>query len=172
MAASTAVSPFPQFTVILSARTPSRIPCPVAVLAGMIRSDFAWRGAIRSGADGSVFAARMISEMAAYYKNKGMTIADRLDEIYAAYGYAKSSLYSYEFKGAAGNVKMQDVMKKLRCGISEIAGVQVAEFKDYSLGIDGLPKSNVLKYYLKIGVFLWLWGVYHGLLYLLLLDIG
>lgn len=95
-----------------------------------------------------VFAARMISEMTAYYKKRGMTIADRLDEIYATYGYAKSSLYSYEFKGSAGSAKMQEVMQKMRGGVSEIAGVKVNVLKDYSLGIDGLPKSNVLKYYL------------------------
>ena len=96
-----------------------------------------------------VFAARMISEVAAYYKKRGLTIADRLDEIYATYGYAKSSLYSYEFKGAQGSAKMQEVMQKMRGGISEISGVKVTEMKDYSLGIDGLPKSNVLKYYLE-----------------------
>ena len=45
--------------------------------------------------------------------------------------------------------KMQDIMNSLRSGVSSFAGLKVEKLNDYSIGLDGLPKSNVLKFYLE-----------------------
>lgn len=50
----------------------------------------------------AVNAAFMICEMFAYYKTRGISLLDKLDEIYAEYGYCLNTLDSYEFDGAAG----------------------------------------------------------------------
>ena len=95
----------------------------------------------------AVDAAFLICEMFAYYKTKGISLPEKLNELYAAYGYCLDTLHSYEFEGAAGFEKMQAIMASFRNGLTEIAGSPIERCLDYSRGIDGLPKSDVLKFY-------------------------
>ena len=46
---------------------------------------------------------------------------------------------------------MQELMAKFRAGVGEVAGKKVEACLDYSTGIDGLPKSDVLKFLLDGG---------------------
>ena len=94
----------------------------------------------------AVNAAFMICEMFAYYKTQGISLLDKLNEIYKTYGYTLQTLHSYEFDGSAGMKKMQTIMQSFRNDVKDIAGNTVESFTDYSIGIDGLPKSNVLKF--------------------------
>ena len=96
-----------------------------------------------------VNAAFLICEMFAYYQSKGISLLEKLQELYDAYGYCLNTLHSYEFEGAVGFEKMQQIMEKFRGGVSSLGGRDVKRCLDYSLGIDGLPKSNVLKFYLE-----------------------
>ena len=95
----------------------------------------------------AVDAAFMICEMFAFYKTRGISILDKLTELYAKYGYCLNTLHSYEFEGSAGFAKMQDIMKKFREGKDDFAGLKTASCKDYLAGIDGLPSSDVLKFF-------------------------
>ncbi len=74
---------------------------------------------------------------------------EKLDEIYAKHGYCLNTLYSFEFEGSAGFEKMNNIMASLRSGITSVAGKNVKTLNDYSKGIDGLPKSDVLKFFLE-----------------------
>ena len=96
-----------------------------------------------------VNGAYMICEMFSYYKTKGISLLDKLDEIYKEYGYCLNTLHSFEFDGAAGFAKMQEIMKEFHNGLDVIAGKKVVETLDYSKGLNGLPKSDVLKYLLE-----------------------
>lgn len=98
-----------------------------------------------------VNAAFMICEMFAYYQTQGISLLDKLAEIYQTYGYSLNTLHSYEFEGAAGFEKMQNIMKEIRKNLTQIAGVSIKETKDYAKGIDNLPKSDVLKFFLSNG---------------------
>ncbi len=98
-----------------------------------------------------VNAAFMICEMFAYYQTQGISLLDKLAEIYQTYGYSLNTLHSYEFEGAAGFEKMQNIMKEIRANLNQIAGMSIEETKDYAKGIDGLPKSDVLKFFLSNG---------------------
>jgi len=98
-----------------------------------------------------VNAAFMICEMFAYYQTQGISLLDKLAEIYQTYGYSLNTLHSYEFEGAAGFEKMQNIMKEIRAHLNQIAGMSIEETKDYAKGIDGLPKSDVLKFFLSNG---------------------
>lgn len=98
-----------------------------------------------------VNAAFMICEMFAYYQTQGISLLDKLAEIYQTYGYSLNTLHSYEFEGAAGFEKMQNIMKEIRANLNQIAGISIDETKDYAKGIDGLPKSDVLKFFLSNG---------------------
>jgi len=97
----------------------------------------------------AVDAAFMICEMFAYYKTKGITLLEKLNEIYQTYGYCLNTLHSYEFDGSAGFEKMQNIMHGFHKGLDQIAGKQVNQCLDYSKGLDGLPKSDVLKFMLE-----------------------
>lgn len=94
-----------------------------------------------------VNGAYLIAEMFSFYKTKGVSLLDKLQELYINYGFAYNTLQSYTFEGASGFSKMQEIMNEIREeGISEINGVKVVKSLDYMEGIGGLPKSNVLKY--------------------------
>lgn len=96
-----------------------------------------------------VDAAFMIAEAFAYYKTQGISLLDKLDELYQKYGYRLNTLHSYEFDGESGFHKMQDIMEKFHEGVNEFGGKKVEKVLDYSKGLNGLPKSDVLKYLLE-----------------------
>ena len=92
----------------------------------------------------------MIAEMFAYYRAIGVSLLEKLSEIYATYGHYVSTLESFQFEGAEGFVKMQQIMEDYRVA-KDVEGKEIVSKKDYSLGIDGLPKSNVLKFFFADG---------------------
>ena len=96
----------------------------------------------------AVDGAFLICEMFAFYRTRGISLLEKLNQLYAEYGTCLNTLYSYEFAGVAGFSRMKDIMATLRAGLSDVAGRKVERALDYSTGIDGLPKSDVLKYYL------------------------
>lgn len=97
----------------------------------------------------AVDASFLICEMFAWYRSKGISLLDKLKELYAAYGYCLNTLYSYEFEGASGFDRMQEIMGRFRSDAKGFAGMDVSRMLDYSKGIDGLPASDVLKFYLE-----------------------
>ena len=95
-----------------------------------------------------VNGAYMICEMFSYYATQGVSLLDKLDELYRNYGYCLNTLHSYEFDGSAGFAKMQSIMRVFRSNITEFGGRKVIKLLDYAVGLDGLPKSDVLKFLL------------------------
>ena len=97
-----------------------------------------------------VVSALLISEMAAYYYDKGMTLYEGLQEVYKKYGYYKEDLKSITLKGIDGMKQIQNIMDYFRTSdIQTIADIKVAEVRDYKKGINDLPKSDVLKFILE-----------------------
>ena len=99
----------------------------------------------KDGVDG----AYIICEMFSYYATKGISLLDKLDELYKTYGYCLNTLHSYEFDGSAGFSKMQSIMQTFRGDIKEFGGKKIVKLLDYAPGLDGLPKSDVLKFLLE-----------------------
>lgn len=99
----------------------------------------------------AVNGAFLICEMFAYYKSQGVSLLEKLQELYEIYGYCLNTLHSYEFEGAAGFEKMQQIMGRIREGVSSFAGKKVIQCLDYGTGLDGLPKSDVVKFVLDGG---------------------
>ena len=97
----------------------------------------------------AVDGAFLICEMFAYYKTKGISLLDKLEEIYREFGYCMNTLHSYTFEGSAGFEKMQNIMQQFHKGVDQIGDKKVIETLDYSKGLDNLPKSDVLKYLLE-----------------------
>lgn len=102
-----------------------------------------------------VVSALLISEMAAYYYDKGMSLYDGLQEVYSKYGYFKEELKSITLKGIDGMEQIKSIMSHFRSTeVDEIADIKVIEIKDYKNGIDDLPKSDVLKFILEDGTWI------------------
>ena len=106
-----------------------------------------------------VNGAMMIVEMAQYYKQKGMTLIDALEEIFSRHGIYNAQVKGYNFEGADGMEKMKNIMASLRQNpLSEVAGYKVVGYADYQTGKRtvngveseiGLPLSNILEYNLE-----------------------
>ena len=98
----------------------------------------------------AVDGALMICEMFSFYKTQGISLLDRLQALYAEYGYCLNTLHSFTFEGSAGFEKMQKIMQSFRTDApTAFAGKKVEKVLDYLPGLDGLPKSDVLKYLLS-----------------------
>ena len=96
--------------------------------------------------------AFLICEMFGYYAARGISLLDKLDELYKTFGYCLNTLHSYEFEGSAGFEKMQAIMKSFReeIGVGQrLGGKEIQTLLDYSAGLEGLPKADVLKYLLE-----------------------
>lgn len=97
----------------------------------------------------AVVASMLIAEACAYYKSKGLGLYDVLLKLYAEHGYFLEKLESRTMKGKDGVAQIQGIMSDWRTNPpAEINGRKVVQVLDYSLGLDGLPKENVLKYVL------------------------
>lgn len=100
----------------------------------------------------AVNASLLICEMFAWYKAQGKSLVDVLEESYQEYGCYESKLLSFQFEGADGFAKMQSLMTELRTNRpAELAGIEVERSIDYQNDDTGLPKSNVLRFFLKNG---------------------
>ena len=100
----------------------------------------------------AVNASMLCCEMTAWYKKKGMTLAQGIDALYEKYGFYRNDLASFTFEGSDGMAKMQSIMDNLRVnGPKVINGNAVTKFVDYNEGINGLPKSNVLEFNTEVG---------------------
>lgn len=93
----------------------------------------------------AVVSSMLVCQMASYYFNKGMTLIDALDEIYAKYGYYLDALDTFVLKGIDGAQKIQSIMTDFRENGSSFFD-NIKEITDFSKGIGELPKENVLKY--------------------------
>lgn len=94
----------------------------------------------------AVNAVLLIAEMTAYYKKQGKSLSQALSELYDKYGYQINRTEAFEFPGQVGFEKMQNIMKEFKDNLKELGGHKLIESLDYSKGINGLPKSNVLSF--------------------------
>ena len=111
----------------------------------------------------AVTASLALTEMAAYYAAKGMTVLDALSALYEKYGYYGEKTHNLVMPGLDGLKDMAKLMASLRSAPpKEIAGVAVTQFKDYQDGsvVDcatgeksgmELSGSNVLRFELADG---------------------
>ncbi|TXJ26661.1 MAG: phospho-sugar mutase [Chitinophagaceae bacterium] len=111
----------------------------------------------------AVSAVALLCEMAAYEKEKGKTLFEKLLELYVQYGFYKEDLISITKKGMDGQQQIAAMMESYRANPPKVInGSEVVELLDYELQkgknlqtgkewkID-LPKSNVLQFILADG---------------------
>lgn len=108
-----------------------------------------------------IAAVMSLCEATSYYKSKGKTLWEAMQDIFKKYGYYKESQVSITLEGAEGAKKIEEMMDKMRnTEISKIGDYKVLTFRDIENNIKkdietgivtetGLPKSNVLYYELE-----------------------
>lgn len=101
----------------------------------------------------SASAIMLMCEMAAWYKAKGLTLEDALENLYKEYGYYLDHLDSFVFPGKEGAAKIKGINARLREIGTDLAP-DITDMKDYAPGTDGLPPSDVLKYWFADGSWL------------------
>lgn len=111
----------------------------------------------------AVSAVAILSEMAAYEKNKGRSLFEKLIDLYVQYGFYKEHLISITKKGMRGQEEIAEMMESFRKNTPKsINGSPVVQLLDYELrqgknpetGEEWeikLPKSNVLQFILEDG---------------------
>jgi len=108
----------------------------------------------------SINAALLIAEMANYYKNKGITLLDRLNAIYDEFGRFTSCLKFIELYGEEGKIQINKMMETYRSDDFYRNFLDCVGKYDYLLqkgyGSEAnkhydLPKSDVIKFYFKDG---------------------
>ncbi len=109
----------------------------------------------------AVAASMALCEAAAYYKTKGMTLSDAMDQLYEKHGYYRDEVKSVTLDGIEGVQKIRAIMQSLRENApKEIGGCKVTAIRDYASGIirktadgsmspTGLPKADVLYFELE-----------------------
>ncbi len=99
-----------------------------------------------------VSSVSLMAEVALFYKLQGMDLLDALDKIYEEYGFSHESLLSLDYFGKEGQEKISRIMTNFRnMKDNTLVGNRIQNVKDYSLGIEGLPKSNVLGFFFENG---------------------
>ena len=93
----------------------------------------------------AVVAARLIAEMTAHWQACGKTLVDRLNELYQDYGFFLDDLDAFTLSGKAGAEKIANLMADFRQAGTALFP-DLASVKDYSLGLDGLEATDVLKF--------------------------
>lgn len=95
----------------------------------------------------AVNASMLCCEMTAWYRAKGMTLAQAMDALYETYGFYRNDLASFTFEGAEGMRKMAAIMQTLRVNPPKaLDSKPVTKVVDYQTGVNGLPGSNVLEF--------------------------
>lgn len=108
-----------------------------------------------------VNAVMLIAEAAAYWKKRGLTLADAMEELYRKYGYYADRVRSVTLAGVDGRERIGAIMNGLRAAAPDrIGSCAVTAVRDYRKGLitdrngarpTGLPQSDVLYYELEGG---------------------
>ncbi len=111
----------------------------------------------------AVVAVMALCEVAAFCKHRGITLCDKMKELFDTYGYYKEGLCTVTLKGQDGAKKIASMMEGIRGNVPEtVGGLAVTQFRDYkedvlldcvsgTKTVTGLPRSNVLYFELEGG---------------------
>jgi phosphoglucomutase len=115
-----------------------------------------------------ISAAALTAEMTLYWRSKGRTLLQRLEELYVEYGYYEEKSINKYFEGPTGMDVMQGIMEGYRANQpASLGGIRVAKIRDVKTGLEwempagggaagaarriDLPTSDVIQWHLEDG---------------------
>ena len=102
-----------------------------------------------------ISAGMLVAEAAAYYRKKGKTLWDVLQEIYARYGYYSENGTNLVLQGTKGAARIGRMMESLRAEpLEEAGGLKVVRAVDFTEGFEDIPATNAMRYELEGGSWL------------------
>ena len=100
----------------------------------------------------AIVSSMIIAEMAGYYKNKGMSLLDVLENMYSEYGYYAEKQISIVLEGIEGQYRIKRMMDDIRHQpIMSIGEMMLKDTIDYLRDETDAGKSNVLRFFLDDG---------------------
>lgn len=101
----------------------------------------------------AISSACLIAEMASLAKKENISLVKRLYQLYQEFGVHREKLVNLKFSDSEEGMKqMNDLLQNLRKNPPmSMAGQKVIKTEDFSKGIDSLPKSDVLRFWLEDG---------------------
>ena len=100
----------------------------------------------------AIVSSMIIAEMAGYYKNKGMSLLDVLENMYSEYGYYAEKQISIVLEGIEGQYRIKRMMDDIRHQpIMSIGEMILKDTIDYLRDETDAGKSNVLRFFLDDG---------------------
>ena len=110
----------------------------------------------------AIQAVLVVAELAAYYRSRGLTLADGIEEIYKEYGYFAEKTISVTLSGVDGAEQIKAIMAKFRdnapkdfnataISVTEDFKAQTSTASDGTVTVLTTPPSDVLKYTLADG---------------------
>ena len=99
----------------------------------------------------AVNAALLLCEMAAGLKAEGKTLLSRLEELRSEFGFFAQRLLTFQYEGEDGARRMASIMENLRSPLESLRteALPLSARTDYLLDDTGLPKSDVLEFFLS-----------------------
>ncbi len=98
-----------------------------------------------------VSSVTLMAEIALWYKTKGMSLIQALDQIYSDFGFAYEHLLSLDYFGKEGADKIKRIMENFRKLDGKIMDRQAIKVEDYQAGMENFPRSNVLGFHFDGG---------------------
>lgn len=100
----------------------------------------------------AVISTIWIIEMLMHYFKQGITVLDRLDALYREHGYFVEALVNLTREGKDGMAEIGAIMTRARENrLAEVAELKTIRVVDYLKDETGLPKADVVKYFLEGG---------------------
>ena len=103
----------------------------------------------------AVVATMLIAEMTLYYREKGISIAQQLENIYKKYGYYLEYVESVTMEGMDGSAKISAIMENLRNNPPKtVAGKEVLAIRDYKTSVRSEGDKTEVKIRLMLKAYL------------------
>ncbi len=94
----------------------------------------------------AVVASMLVAEMFVYYRSIGLGLPEKLNALGREFGFFCNKVHQYEYPGIEGQGRMAKILKRFREEVTAFGDWPVLSAIDYSQGIGGLPKADVVRF--------------------------
>ena len=95
-----------------------------------------------------ISAGMLVTEAAAYYRKRGKTLYNVLQDLYETYGYYTEGAYNLVLDGLEGKARISRMMEYVRNNLpKELGGCKISKVIDYIDGYEDIPAQNAMRFF-------------------------
>ncbi len=95
-----------------------------------------------------ISAGMLVTEAAAYYRKRGKTLYNVLQDLYETYGYYTEGAYNLVLDGLEGKARISRMMEYVRNNLpEELGGCKISKVIDYIDGYEDIPAQNAMRFF-------------------------